>query len=308
MPLIKDMIFTMKKTTFLTFIFSLCFLTQNIVPNIAQAQGFQNPADAIRAQQQASLPKVKQLNSETILVSLVHYSYMDPDQFGLLLRVPDITAGCFTSGNLQYKAEFKPGGFMDIHVKGFRRTAVKTQNPSYDCNPRNQSVQGMIVLSARDLGQKGIKQLRLKNGSKRDKYNVEILDDKVILHPESMVTFIAQGLTGINNNQLVHSFGKSGLVALHVPMANANDDIVNAVRNFAARNALVPAAPSKSNKAKYNVFYYADTNGRWLDQLGEKNHLEIGTIDVPRPYDTPQGQMGLPVPLKVFITRPETTL
>ncbi len=294
----------MKKASLTLFIFTL-FLA---MPTIANAQAAQNPADAIRAQQQASLPKTEQLNSKTVLVSLVHYSYMDPDQFALKLRVPEVSAGCFTSGNLQYKAEYKAGGFMDINVKGFRRTAVKTQNPSFDCNTRNQSVESMIVLSANDLRQKNIKQLRFKNGSKRDKYNVTISDDKIILQPESMVTFIAQGLGGMNNNQLIHRFGKTRIVALHVPMANPNDDIHNAIRNFAAKNALVPATDSKNTKTKYNVFYYADTNGKWLDQLGDQNHLEIGTIDLLRPYDTPQGQMGLPVPLKVFITRPETTL
>jgi len=65
-----------------------------------------------KALKRASLPKKSAIKAKEIIVSLVHYHYMEPDQFGLLMKVPNTVSGCFETSPLEYEVKFVADTFM----------------------------------------------------------------------------------------------------------------------------------------------------------------------------------------------------
>ncbi len=311
----------MKKILFLFSLFALTFFVF-VPPSSAQDEAnnqifvppgslFQNKAAEIsRIRKEQSLAKSGKIEINQVQISLVHYHYMDPDQFGIMMKLANQTSGCFDVSPLEYEASFIDDNYMDIKVKNYRRKITKTKNPSFDCDQKSKVVSGLVVISAADLKKKNIRQIRFNNGKVQDYYNVSILPDSIQLKPESMVAFKAQGLIGADKNKLVHYFSGKTLVAVHVPMANEGEDIAQSVRNLAYKSALQPVFEQEGldTSGKNNVFYFMDPQGRTLDRLNDDGYAELGSIQVPRPYDGPQGRQGLPTALKVFVTRPGTNL
>ena len=278
---------------------------------VTPGSSFQNNAEAIsRILKERSLAKSDKIEIKNVEVSLVHHHYMEPDQFGIMMKLANSVSGCFELSPMEYEASFIDNNYMDIKVKDFRRKPTKTKNVSYDCDQKSKVVSGLVVVSARDLEKKKIRQIRFSNGKTRDRYNVTLLQDSIQLKPESMVAFKAVGLTGPDKNKLVHYYSGKGMIALHVPMAHNGEDIAQLVRDIAYKSALTPIFEQDGldTSGKNNVFYFMDLSGRTLDQLNEDGHTELGSIQVVRPYDGPNGRAGIPVPLRVFATRPGTTL
>ena len=272
---------------------------------------FQNNAARVnQVLKERSFAKTNKQEVNNVQISLVHYHYMDDDQFGLLMKLANVSAGCFELSPLEYEANFIDNNYMDIKIKSFRRKVIKTENPEFDCNQKSKVVSGLVVLSAKELKKRGVREIRFDNDQVRDAYKVTILEDSIVLEPDSMIAFKAQGLTGPDKNKLVHYFSGKAMVAVHVPMANKGEDIAQRVRNLAYKNALTPIFEQEGldTSGANNVFYFMDPQGRTLDQLNADGYTELGTIQVTRPYIGPNGRQGLPTPLKVFVTRPGTTL
>ncbi|MCI5060614.1 MAG: hypothetical protein MRY79_06035 [Alphaproteobacteria bacterium] len=272
---------------------------------------YQNRAEIIsRRQKEESLKKAKKIEIDQVELSLVHYSYMEPDQFGIMMKTANSESGCFEVSPIEYEANFIDKNYMDIKVKSYRRKPVKVENVAFDCDQKSKIVSGLLVLSAKDLAERKIRKLRFSNGRFRDEYQVSVLEDSVHLKPESMVAFKAVGLTGPEKNKLIHYFSGKGIVALHVPMAKPDDNVAGAVRDIAYRYALNPIFEQDGldTSGEDNIFYFMDPDGKILSMIGEEGYTEFGEIHIPRPYVGPQGRSQIPVPLRVFATRPGTTL
>lgn len=269
-----------------------------------------NAARVIQEQRKASFGKTDKIAVKNVQVSLVHHHYMEPEQFGIMMKTANQVSGCFDISPLEYEASFIEGNYMDIKVKDFRRNVVKTKDVAFDCDQKSKVVSGLVVVSANDLKEKGVRQIRFNNGSTTDNYDVTIKQDSIVLKPESMIAFKAIGLSGPDKDRLVHYFNGKTIVALHIPMARDSDDITQAVRNLAYKRALTPVFEQEGldTSGADNIYYFMDPTGRALDTLADETYTELGTIQAMRPYDGPQGRQGLPVPLKVFMTRPGTTL
>jgi hypothetical protein len=201
---------------------------------------------------------------------------------------------------------------MEVNVKHFRRNVSTTRNPHFDCDTKSKVISGMIVLDAKELKRRGVKQIRFNNGEARDSYDVSIMQNAVRLTPNSMIAFKAnQGqLKGIDSNYMQYDYADNSIIKLQVPMAKSHDDVAQAVRNLAYESALEPIFDHETIDitAEPNVFYFRDNHGRVVEQIGREGYMEFGTVNVKRPYDGPHGRMALPVPLKVFLTRSNVTL
>lgn len=267
-------------------------------------------SNKIRALKEASLPPSKKIEVNNVTVSLVHYHYMEPDQFGLLLKVPNVTNGCFEVSPLEYEVSFVADTYMDVKIKNFRRKLQKTQNVQFDCKQRNQAVTGLIVLNAKDLKKRGVKEIRFDNGEIRDVYNISYKEDSIVLKPESMVAFKATGLSGPDENRLTYFYSAENLVALHVPMALETDDVRMKVNQLAYKNSLMPVFEQEGldTDGTNHVYYFMDPRGKTISMLNEDGYMELGAIRIPRPLIGQGGQSFIPISLKVFATRPETTL
>lgn len=267
-------------------------------------------ADVNRQLKEQSRSKNDKITVSNVEISLIHHHYMEPDQFGIMMKLANASSGCFELSPLEYEASFIEGNYMDIKVKEYRRKITKTQNPEFDCDRSSKVVSGLVVVSANDLKKRGIREIRFDNGQVKDAYKVTVLEDSIVLEPDSMIAFKAQGLTGPDKNKLVHYFSGETLVAVHVPMAKEGDDIAQSVRNLAYKSALQPVFEQEGldTSGKENIFYFMDPQGRVLEQLNDSGYAELGSIQVLRPYIGPEGRQGLPTALKVFVTRPGTTL
>lgn len=272
---------------------------------------YDNKGHEIRKRlREESLQRASKIPINTAEVSIVHHHYMEPEQFGIMLKVPNIVTGCFDISPMEYEVKFHPGNYMSIHVKEFRRKPVKTEKVEYDCDLKSKAVSGLIVLNAKDLEERGVQEIRFTNGNIIDKYKVKVLPDSIQFIPESMVAFKVKQLMGPDKDKVVHYFSGKTLVALHVPMAEEGEDIAQAVRDLAYKSALTPIFEKEGldTSGKGNIYYFMDPHGRALDLLNDDGYAEFGYIYTKRPYIGQRGQDAIGIPLKVFVSRPGTTL
>jgi len=289
--------------------FLLLFLLL-FTPSIAHAQesqifippgsNFENEALAIiEANRLLTMRQERKIVPTTVYLSLVHYDYMEPDQFGILMKTPNAVTGCYTVSPISYEAKFVDDNYLDIKVDSYKQTPVDTQRVTYECNQAYQTASALLVLSMNDIRNRNVHEIRFSNGGVRDTYKVLVNDDGVTLKPDTTLTFktVKEGM----QKPISHSMNGKGMIALQVPMANNDDQVEEAVRNMAARYALNPVFDD--NHKSHNVFYFNDNNGRVGGMIGEEGYGLLGEIGVPRPYMGENGRTERAVPLKVFVTK-----
>jgi hypothetical protein len=272
---------------------------------------FKNPAvDEIRRLQKESREKNDFVKPSTIEVSVVKYDFMDEDQFGILMAVPDVVSGCFDISPLQYEATFIDPYYLDIRVKDYLRKTVESDNVASGCAAGNKMATALMVLSRSDMQRREIRQVRFSNGMVSDYYDIAWGDKTLSLKPQSMVVFKAKNLEGDMKDHIALGFDDSTRIALHVPMAKAGEDVKAAITKFASQNGLSPDTDNSESKDPSGapVFYFNDVSGRFMSQIGEDGHAQVGQITVGRPYDGPNGRQMTGVPLTVFATKPGTSL
>lgn len=283
-----------------------------LIPTAAIAQGnqvFVRPGDEyvnetlemLKAQKQQIEDKKGYIKPQTLYVSTVKYDYFDDGQFGILIDTGDIITGCWKLSPLEYEASFTEQYYMDIKVKHYKRDPMEG-----NCPKGNQTVSALIVLNKADMRKRGIKQIRFSNAVAQDRYEISFYNDRVELKPLTQIAFKASGLTGSNEDRIIHYDGQKGVIALHVPMAKNSDALNNVILSIARRNNLEPLDDhlSKRYNANQRTFFFMDSDGSITSKLGSDHYTEIGTIDVKRPYDGPYGRTEVDAPLKVFATLP----
>lgn len=268
-------------------------------------------ADYIRGLQRQSLVDKGFIKPTMVQVAVVHYPYMEEDQFGIQMAVPDMVSGCYTLTPLEYEAKFVDPYYLDIKVKKYRRIAPEGVNVRAKCDKKNKMSTALMVLSKKDLMERGTQEIRFSTEVATDNYKVVIDDAHLELVPRSMVVFKGRDMAGPLKDRIIHSFASDKMIALHVPMAKTGEDLTDQVLSFAKTRALTPATPDQPAAWGGNglaTYYFYDQNGHIIDQIGENGYAEIGKISVNRPYDGDMGRGETPVELSVFVTRPGTQL
>lgn len=268
-------------------------------------------AEQIRNAQRASLMDKGFIKPDQVQVAVVHHPYMDDDQFGIQMTVPDMISGCFTLTPLEYEAKFTEPHYLDIKVKKYRRVAPEGSAATRKCDINNKMSAALMVLSRKDLKEKGTQEIRFSTEAGVDNYRVIMTEDHLELVPRSMMIFKGQNMSGPLKDRILYSFASDKMVTLQVPMAYPGEDLTEAVTMFARTRALTPAnaaAPATWSGNGMATYYFYDDNGHVIDQIGEDGYAELGQIAVNRPYDGPDGRTTTPVNLSVFVTRPGTQL
>lgn len=268
-------------------------------------------AENIRNAQRASLADKGFIKPDAVQVAVVHHPYMDDNQFGIQMAVPDMVSGCYTLTPLEYEAKFTPPHYLDIKVKQYRRISPEGSAAVRKCDSQNKMSTALMVLDKKDLQSKGTQEIRFSTETGTDSYRLVIADDYLELIPRSMMIFRAQHLAGPLKDRILYSFANDKMVALQVPMANPGEDLSYEIGLFAQTRALTPvnpSAPATWTGSGMATYYFYDDGGHIIDRIGEKGYAELGQIAVNRPYDGPEGRTKTPVPLSVFVTRPGTQL
>jgi hypothetical protein len=267
-------------------------------------------ADYIRDLQSRSLADKGFIKPNVVQVAIVHHPYMEDDQFGIQMAVPDMVSGCYTLTPLEYEAKFIDPYYLDIKVKKYRRVAPEGTAATQKCDQKNKMSTALMVLSKKDLLQRGTQEIRFSTEFATDNYRVVIDENHLELVPRSMLVFKAQNMSGPLKDRIMYSFGSDKMIALQVPMAQPGEDLTNEIMEFAQHRALVPvngSAPATAGNGM-STYYFYDDNGHIIARIGENGYAELGKISVPRPYDGPEGRTEVPVELSVFVTRPGTQL
>ncbi len=274
--------------------------------------GMATAGDHIRDMQAQSLADKGFIKPGTVQVAVVQYPYMEEDQFGIQMSVPDMVSGCYALTPLEYEAKFTQPQYLDIKVKRYRRVAPEGSGVQKKCDAQNKMSTALMVLSRKDLKAKGTKEIRFSTDFCSDNYKIIMDDTHIELVPRSMMIFKAQSLAGPLKDRIIHTFAGSKVVTLQVPMAQNGEDLSEEIASFAMSRGLAPAdggqKPSWNDNGRAS-YYYTDQTGLLTSQLTpDTTYVQIGTIEVNRPYDGPEGRSETLVPLTVFVTRPGTQL
>ena len=268
-------------------------------------------AEAIRTAQRQSLSDKGFIRPDAVQVAVVHYPYMEENQFGIQMAVPDMVSGCYTLSPLEYEAKFVDPYFLDIKVKKYRRVPPEGANAHKKCDANNKMSTALMVLDKTDLKSRGTQEIRFSTEMGTDTYKVILDDAHLELVPKSMMIFKAQNLAGPLKDRIMYSFASDKMVALQIPMAQPGEDLTRQVTQFARTRAMSPATPDAPASWGGNgmaTYYFYDQSGHIVSQIGEKGYAEIGKVTVNRPYDGPDGRTETSVELSVFVTRPGTQL
>lgn len=268
-------------------------------------------AEKIRELQKQSQVEKGFIRPTLVNISVVHYDYMEEDQFGILMSVPDMVSGCYNFSPLEYEAKFTEPYYLDIRVKKYRRIAPEGVNAASNCSQNNKMSTALMVLDKKDLKDRGTQKIRFSADAGNDAYDINITDERLELVPESMMVFKITNPGGPLKDRLIHAFSSNKLVTLQVPMAKPGEDLTPYVVSFARTMGLSPA-PGESLVSwggnGYATYYFYDQGGNTLSRIGQDGYAEIGVISVNRPYDGPEGRTQTAVDLSVFATRPGTQL
>lgn len=268
-------------------------------------------ADYIRGLQKQSLTDKGFIKPQEVQVSLVQYPYMQEDQFGIQMAVPDMVSGCYTLTPLEYEAKFIDPHFLDIKVKKYRRIAPEGSSAMQKCDAQNKMATALMVLSKKDLQEKGTQEIRFSTEVASDNYKIILSDTELQLVPRSMVVFKAKPLGGPLKDRIVHNFSNSKMVTLQVPMAEAGEDLSQEVLSLAHSRGLAPVSldqkPSWNENGRASYYFY-DDGGLVTSRIQPEGYTQLGTIEVSRPMDGAEGRTETLVPLTVFATRPGTQL
>lgn len=263
-------------------------------------------ANQIRQMKAQSLSDKGFIKPSVVQVSIVHPDYMDDDQFGLQMAVPDVVSGCYELTPLEYEANFVDPYFLDIKVKKYRR--VPPEGNVTDCGRQNKQSTGLMVLSRKDLEKRGTKEIRFSTESAIDTYKIIWSGSRVELVPQSMVVFKAQNMGGSLKDRISYEFKNQTMVALQVPMAEPGDDVTPRIMQFASLRALSPAGDPEMSPNGKRIYYFYDNGGHIAGEIGPDGYGEIGRITVGRPMDGAGGRRMVAKELSVFVTRPGTEL
>lgn len=270
---------------------------------------FRNDDIARQQEQQARANAEKGFLRPNVLdLSLVSYDYFEPDQFGILLNLPDFVSGCYKYSPLSYNASFVDNNYMEVAVQHYRRERIVTNNPNKDCPSGTQAVSALIILNKADLFNRGINEIRFSNGAATDRYSLIFHKDRTELVPLSQATFKPKGLQGLAKDRLIHYSKQEDVVALHVPMIKAGDNITDAINAHAKEMGLTALENSEQFQSTATTFFFKDSSGAALSSLGDQDFIEFGEISVKRPYEGSEGLNEVNTPLRVFATKPGTTL
>lgn len=261
----------------------------------------------IQERQRASMADKGFIYPTEVQVDVVHYPYMEDDQFGIQMAIPDMISGCYSLTPLEYEAKFVDPHFLDIKVKRYRRVAPEGSAATQKCSTGNQMSTALMVLNKKDLQSRGTQEIRFSSPAGADTYQLVLDNDHIELIPESMVVFKGANLGGPLKDRILHSFASDKMIALQVPMAHPGEDISEAVGNFARTRALQPSGNTGTGKGA-DTYYFIDESGRFAKEIGADGYAEVGTITVQRPSDGAEGRTTTPVELTVFVTRPGTRL
>jgi len=103
----------------------------------------------IKILNQQSLKQKGGVVPQELQMSIVHYDYMESDQFGILMKTPETVTGCFDISPIGYEATFVGDLYMDINVTSYNVTPIKTQNVQYACNQGYRAATGFHYLTTR---------------------------------------------------------------------------------------------------------------------------------------------------------------
>lgn len=267
-------------------------------------------AEKVRRELEKTLGDKGFVTPKEVEISVVQEPYMEAGQFGIQMLVPEMVSGCDKISALEYESNFI-ANVLEVKVKRYRRIAPDSAAEAQNCSPQNKMASAIMVLDQDDLKSKDITEIRFVTDAGRDSYKVIMTDQTLELIPQSMTAFKAKNLGGDLKDRIIHHFSGSNTIALHVPMANPGEDLTSEILSFATTRALTPVqtgttmALSEDRKATY---FFDDSSGRFSAMIGPEGYAEIGTISVMRPYDGPDGRTETPVELRVFVTKPGTTL
>ncbi len=270
----------------------------------------EDKATAMRQQLEKTLGDKGYITPSEVEISIVHEAYMEPNQFGIQMLVPDMVSGCFKISPLEYESNFL-GQTLDVKVKRYRRTPPDNAADGQNCSPQNKMASAIMVFDKDDFKTRDITEIRFATDAGRDSYKVVMTDETLTLIPQSMTAFKSKNLGGELKDRLVYYFSGANTIAIHVPMANPGEDINSEILSFATARMLTPVqdgATMSLSEDRKATYYFEDESGRFASMIGPEGYAEIGTITVMRPFDGPEGRTETPVELRVFVTKPGTSL
>lgn len=175
------------------------------------------------------------------------------------------------------------------------------------CQQAPQFIYSDIILTRDDILATGIDKLVLRNNLLSDTYKIDITSERITLTPDTQVTFKPQETPG-KSNPLEFWFYPANTIILSVPKSENARETYELLKPLANEKNLITLGSVLpgfgQNLDQETRFYFVDETGALPKQMGEKNSIPFGKIEVTKTFTGMQGPYQVNETLDVFAMRP----
>lgn len=229
----------------------------------------------------------------------------NPNEAVLRLSSPLSVNGCITLDQPPPTLEAQPP-----YLRVFLETPsirLDKEIPQTTCQQAPQFIYSDITLTRDDLLATGINKLVLRNHLLSDTYSIDITSERIMLTPDTQVTFKPQTTAG-KSNPLEFWFYPANTIILTVPKSENARETYELLKPLANEKNLITLGSVLpgfgQNLDQETRFYFVDETGALPKQMGDKNSIPFGEIQVTKTLTGMQGPYQVNETLPVFAMKP----
>lgn len=175
------------------------------------------------------------------------------------------------------------------------------------CQQAPQFLYSDIKLNRDTLMAQGINKIVLRNNLLSDTYNLDLTSERIMLVPDTQKTFKPQDTPG-KSNPLEYWFYPANTIILSVPKSKDARETYELLKPLANEKNLITLGSVLpgfgQNLDQETRFYFVDETGALPKQMGDKNSMPLGEIQVTRTFTGMQGPYDVNEKLEVFAMKP----
>lgn len=230
-----------------------------------------------------------------------------PGTATLRLASPVSVNGCFTVIQPPPILVKEPPFLRIIMQAPSIQTNTEFENNLSACEQPPKLIYTDVVLDSHELITENIRTLSFKTDILTEDYSIDVNNQRIMLFPESQIVFRPQSVPG-KSNPLEYWFYPKNTILLSVPKSTNADETYALLKPLANEANLITLGSVLPDFAQNfdteTRFYFVDETGKLKKEMGEKNSIPFGKIEVTRTYTGINGHYDINESLNVFAMKP----
>ena len=281
----------------------------------------------VRAQDKSSYDDLQIELGEDVIwtnigISLLRDPALPPENFIINMSAAErYSTGCPPLKDMGFETEYKSHA---LEIKILKLTVDQSEFPYYKCNGKSRNPKADVILNKKDLQDKGVKKIKIVDGSLIKTYEADITDEKIELSVDEdceedknnknapscqsadITTIRMQSVNNVKN-PLRLWFYPEGTLMLYAPGVKADpQQVKDKIRSFAIGMGLTPLEDIypefKSPLIRNEYSYFVDKDSS--HGPAAVDGAELGNISIEKMAYGLNGDVPTTEQVKIFARKP----